>query len=242
MEDTSKNNDGGRWSSLRLIVTGLVVLGLIAGLSALPLEQWLRSAQLAIEAQPVFGRLLFVLVFALLAVLMVPGSLLMMSGGFLFGIFDGVFLVMLGITIGAVLACLLSRGLLRDLVLRRVAGNPRIHAIDRAVQSKAFLIVCLTRLSLLIPYNVLNYIYGLTAVKLSTYALASWLGMVPAVALYVYLGSLASNVDELVANDAQSNPLMPYLLIAGLIFLVLASYIIHRTATRALQDELGESG
>lgn len=240
MEDIPETRFGNKRSALRLWVAGVIVLGLIAGLSVLPLEQWLRSAQLAIDAQPIFGRILFVAGFALAAVLMVPGSVLMMSGGFLFGIRDGVLLALLGITVGAVLACLLSRGFLRGVVLQRVAGNPRINAIDRAVQSRAFLVVSLTRLSLLIPYNVLNYIYGLTAVRLTTYALATWVGMIPAVALYVYLGSLAGNVDELVAGDAQANPLMPYLLGAGLIFLVLASYVVHRTATRALQDELGE--
>jgi uncharacterized membrane protein YdjX (TVP38/TMEM64 family) len=163
-----------------------------------------------------------------------------MSGGYLFGLTGGVPLVSLGTALGGTLACVIGRTVARDWVKEKVADDRRIAALDHAIAHRGFVVVLLSRLSLLIPFNVLNYAYGLTRVRVLPYFFATWIGMIPAVVLYVYLGSIAKNVDQLVGGDVEAGVAGKALFVVGLIAIVAATWIIHRTATRALQREMGE--
>ena len=118
------------------------------------------------------------------------------------------------------------------------ANNRQFQALDSALQERGFLVVTLTRLSLLIPFNVLNYAYGVTKIGLPSYIAATGLGMIPAVILFAYLGSLAGDVDSLLQSDAGSGPTGKVIIIIGVLALVLATYVIHRTATRELKKQM----
>src|SRR2546428_9111738 len=124
-----------------------------------------------------WGAVLFGAVYVPAAVLLVPGSLLTLGTGFVFGLAKGTVIVSLGSTAGAAAAFLVGRTLAHDWVARRTAGRPRLAAIGRAVEIEGFKIVLLTRLSPVLPFNLLNYAFGLTAVPFRTYVVASWVGM-----------------------------------------------------------------
>ncbi len=228
-----------RCSNRRRILLGLSLLMLvIIGTSFLPLADWLDTAHNWVDSHLLLGALLFSGAFIVLTIAMVPGSLLMASAGYLFGLTIGLALASTCIGIGAGLAALTYRTFARDWLWRRFNTDSRFVAIDKAVARKGFLIVSLTRLSLLMPFNLLNVIYGLSRIPLSTMTIATWIGMTPAVVLYTYLGSVAANVDQLMSQELTNPWASRAVLISGALVITVVTWIVHRTATAALRNEL----
>jgi uncharacterized membrane protein YdjX (TVP38/TMEM64 family) len=170
----------------------------------------------------------------------VPGTILTLGGGFAFGFVRGAIAVSLGSTLGATAAFLAGRTLGRGFVARRVAVSPKFAALDRAVGRQGFKIVLLTRLSPLFPFNVLNYAYGLTRVSLRDYVLASWLGMLPATVLYVYVGSAAKSVADLSTGRTEASVGRTALLILGLAATVAVTVYVSRLARQELERAVAE--
>jgi uncharacterized membrane protein YdjX (TVP38/TMEM64 family) len=183
-----------------------------------------------------WGSVLFAAAYVPAAVLLVPGSLLTLGAGFVFGVVKGTVIVSLGSTAGATAAFIVGRSIARDWVARRLAGRPTMAAIARAVETEGFKIVLLTRLSPVLPFNLLNYAFGLTAVPLRKYILASWIGMLPGTIMYVYLGSAANNLAALLSGDQPRSAGQQVLFALGLAATVAATIIVTRTARRALDD------
>jgi uncharacterized membrane protein YdjX (TVP38/TMEM64 family) len=138
------------------------------------------------------------------AVLLVPGLILTLGAGAVFGLVTGTIAVSIGATLGATAAFLVGRHLARDAVARRLEAYPAFAAIDAAVAREGWKIVGLTRLSPVFPFVLLNYAFGLTRVPLRQYVLASWIGMLPGIVTYVYLGSVAGNLAGLSPGRART--------------------------------------
>jgi uncharacterized membrane protein YdjX (TVP38/TMEM64 family) len=183
-----------------------------------------------------WGPVLFAAAYVPAAVLFVPGSLLTLGAGFVFGLGKGTVIVSLGSTAGAAAAFLVARSLAHDWVARRVAGRPTLAAIGRAVELDGFKVVLLTRLSPVFPFNLLNYAYGLTAVSLRTYVLASWIGMLPGTIMYVYLGSAANSLATLLSGEAPRSAAQQALFALGLVATVAVTIIVTRRARRTLNE------
>lgn len=221
-------------------------LTLLLALAALTAAAWLLPArellmQLGIwaEMHPRTAWAGFILAYVLAAVCMVPGSILTLAAGVVFGVAGGVALVSVASTMGAGAAFLAGRYLARGWVESRLKSMPRFAALDRAVARRGWLIVLLARLSIVIPYNLLNYALGLTRVRFGAYLASTFAGMLPAIFLYVYLGSVAGNLAAL--DRAGESALPQWLLIAGLIVAALLLVVIARITARALRSELAAS-
>jgi uncharacterized membrane protein YdjX (TVP38/TMEM64 family) len=182
-----------------------------------------------------WGALLFGLAYIPAAVLFVPASVLTLGAGFVFGVPKGMIIVSLGSTAGAAAAFMVARTVGRDWVIRRMARHPALDAIGRAVESEAFKVVLLTRLSPLFPFNLLNYAFGLSSVPLKTYLLASWIGMLPGTLMYIYLGSAAQSVAALLSGDLRRTPGQQAMFAAGLVATVAVTTIVTRAARRMLR-------
>jgi uncharacterized membrane protein YdjX (TVP38/TMEM64 family) len=115
-----------------------------------------------------------------------------------------------------------------------MARYPALDAIGRAVESEAFKVVLLTRVSPLFPFNLLNYAFGLSSVPFKTYVLASWIGMLPGTLLYLYIGSAAQTVAALLSGELRRTPAQQVMFAAGLIATVAVTTIVTRTARRTL--------
>src|SRR6266849_512683 len=181
-----------------------------------------------------WGALLFGLAYIPAAVLFVPASVLTLGAGFIFGVVKGTVIVSLGSTAGAAAAFMVARTVAHDRVAGRVARYPALDAIGRAVESEAFKVVLLTRLSPLFPFNLLNYAFGLSSVPFKTYVLASWVGMLPGTLMYIYLGSAAQTVAALLSGELRRTPGQQAMFAAGLVATVAVTTIVTRTARRAL--------
>jgi uncharacterized membrane protein YdjX (TVP38/TMEM64 family) len=136
-----------------------------------------------------WGPVVFGLAYALAVVLMVPASALTLAAGAAFGPVVGTITVVLASNLGASAAFLIARHLARDAVARRVRSDPRFEAIDRAIAADGWKVVGLLRLSPLVPFNLQNYLYGLTAIPFRACALASLVAMLPGTWLYIALGN-----------------------------------------------------
>src|SRR6202171_2274030 len=189
--------------------------------------EWVQGAGL-------WGALLFGLASIPAAVLFVPASVLTLGAGFVFGVARGMVIVSLGSTAGAAAGFMAAGTVGRDWVAGRLAGHPALDAVGRAVESEAFKVVLLTRLSPLFPYNLLNYAFGLSSVPFKTYVLASWIGMLPGTLMYTYLGSAAQSVAALLSGELRRTPVQQAMFAAGLAATVAVTTIVTRAARRAL--------
>ncbi len=178
----------------------------------------------------VWGQVLFVLTYIAATMLLIPGSILGLGAGALFGVLRGSLLVSLGSTLGASCAFVLGRYLARGWVRRKIQGQASLAAIDWAVADEGWKIVLLTRLSPVFPFTLLNYAFGLSRVSLSHYVLASWIGMMPGTVMYVYLGSLA---HAGIASQKRT-PAQWALSVVGLLATLATVAIVTRIARRAL--------
>ncbi|NNC56285.1 MAG: TVP38/TMEM64 family protein [Woeseiaceae bacterium] len=221
----------------RIAIT-VVFLALVYSLYALPFADWIAFVVEWVQQHPVAGPFIYVAYVVVATVLFVPGSVSMMIAGFLFGLFPGFLFSAIGIAVGAQSAFLSGRMGARHWVENKVAGNQRLEAIEKGLQEEAFLIVALTRLSLIIPFNVLNYAYGITSVKARTHFVATTIGMLPAVALYVYLGTLARDLGQILSGEATPSDLGYWIAAAGITAIIVLTWAIHRTASRALARHL----
>ncbi len=223
------------------VVVLIVVMLVVAGLT-LPLQQWLRAAIEWTATHRELAGLAFVALYVVATVAFVPGLPLTLAAGALFGLVEGSLLVSIGSTLGATAAFFAGRTVARDWVRRRIAAWPRFAAVDRAVESRGFLVVLLTRLSPLFPFFLLNYAYGVTAARPRDYVLGSWLGMMPATVAYVYAGSLAADVSAALAGEAELGRAGWVLLGLGFAATISVTVLVTRVARGFLEREIGSGG
>jgi uncharacterized membrane protein YdjX (TVP38/TMEM64 family) len=167
----------------------ILFLGLLAAVTlaiiyrdqfdAAALESWIRDAGLV-------APLLFILIYALAAVLFLPGSVLTLAGGALFGPVLGAFYNLTGATLGATLAFLIARYLASDWVAEKTGG--RVKQLINGVEGEGWRFVAFVRLVPLFPFNLLNYALGLTRLRLLHYIIATYVFMLPGAIAYTYLG------------------------------------------------------
>lgn len=220
------------------IALAAVFVVLAYSLYLAPFAEWVAYVVAWSGQHPIAGPIAYVACVVIATVLFVPGSVSIMVAGFLFGLVSGIVVAAIGTTLGAQCAFLAGRMGARSWVERRVASNPRMTAIEKGLKEEAFLIVVLTRLSLIIPFNVLNYAYGVTSVTARTHLVATTIGMLPAVALYVYLGTLARDLGQILSGDATPSDLGYWIAAAGISAIVVLTWAIHRSASRALARHL----
>lgn len=224
----------------------IVRLALLAGIAAaagfaflhLDLQEALQGALSWIAGSGPAGVFFFIGLYIVASVLMLPGSILTLGAGAVFGLSQGIVAVLAGATLGASCAFLAGRYLAREWVARKIAGNPRFRAVDEAVGREGWKIVLLTRLSPIFPFNILNYSYGLTKISLRHYFLASMTGMLPGTLLYTYLGSLVGDLAALGAGRAQRTPAEWALYAAGLAATAAVTVFVTRVARRALAQRI----
>lgn len=143
------------------------------------LEAWINDTG-------ALGPVVFMLIYAVGTVLFLPGSVLTLAGGALFGPVAGSFYNLTGATLGATLAFLAARYLASDWVTRKTGG--RIKQLLDGVDAEGWKFVAFVRLVPLFPFNLLNYALGLTRIRLWHYVLASYVFMLPGAIAYTYLG------------------------------------------------------
>lgn len=236
---------------LRLVVLSLQALGIALFLAAAPAlaqesqaaggfhpQEQLRNALEWIESLGSVGAIAFIILYIVATVAFLPGSIITLGAGVVFGVILGSIYVFIGASLGATAAFLVGRYLARDWVYKKIEGNEKFRAIDEAVGREGFKIVVLTRLSPIFPFNLLNYAFGVTGVSLKDYVLG-FVGMIPGTIMYVYLGSLAGSLATLGTGEQPANPTVQWAIrIIGFIATVAVTVYVTRVARKALEDKV----
>jgi uncharacterized membrane protein YdjX (TVP38/TMEM64 family) len=225
-----------RWAALAVLAASVLLT-----LRHVPVEPVVRSLSGWLEELGPWAPLVFGLVYVAAVVLLVPGSALTLAAGALFGLVGGVLVASAAATTGSALAFLIARYLARDRIARTLGRYPKFRAIDRAVSAGGWKIVVLLRLSPAVPFNLQNYLYGLTGIRFWPCVLAGAAAMRPGTFLYVYLGYLGRAGLE-AAGGSQAGSLAQWVsAVVGFLATVAVTVYVTRLARRALrqQSEIG---
>ncbi|QHV01132.1 TVP38/TMEM64 family protein [Synechocystis sp. CACIAM 05] len=202
------------------------------------MADYLLNALQWIDGLGTWAAIAFMLLYIVATVAFLPGSILTLGAGVVFGVILGSIYVFIGATLGATAAFLVGRYLARGWVAKKIAGNQKFKAIDEAVGKEGLKIVILTRLSPVFPFNLLNYAYGITNVSLKDYVIGS-LGMIPGTIMYVYIGSLAGSLATLGMATNQANPTLQWTIrIVGFIATVAVTIYVTKIARKALNETI----
>lgn len=238
--ETEGRGQTGRWPVIRaillvvLVVGGLIFLGRAAGGHVVAFAEW-------VDGLGPLAPLLFILGYAAATVAFIPGSVLTLAAGAVFGIVQGVTYVFVGALLGSTAAFLVGRYVARDWVERRIGGDARFEALDRSIGRQGLKLVTLLRLTPVMPYNLLNYALGLTRVRLSHYVIGGF-GMLPGTLLYVYSGRVAGDIAAAAGGaGVPRGPGYYAVLGLGLLATLGLTVIVTRMARTALSQEVDPS-
>jgi uncharacterized membrane protein YdjX (TVP38/TMEM64 family) len=224
-----------------LILLSSTIIFVIIIAKLLNIQSLLQQSLIWVESLGFWGPAAFIAIYNLATILFIPGSILTLGGGVLFGAFWGSLYVFIAATFGATFAFLIGRYISRDWVSQKIDKYPKFKAIDSAVAQEGLKIVFLTRLSPVFPFNLLNYAFGVTQVSLKDYILGS-IGMIPGTVMYVYIGSLAGDIAMIGMKNSSANPTLQWAInIMGLIATITVTIYVTRIAKKALETEVKNS-
>lgn len=199
--------------------------------------RWMET----IQSAGWIGWLLFIGLYAVSCLLFVPGSVLTLGAGAVYGFWSGIFLVLVGNGAGALLSLLITRYLLRGWATKYFSRSPKMRALQTAVEEEGWKIVCLTHLSPVMPFSVINYAYGLTNISVGEFLLATELGSIPSTCIYVYVGTLLGNLAK-IGPEIRHHDLLEWLFQGmGLIVTIAVTIYISRMASQTLKKQMSQN-
>lgn len=232
-----------KWSAaLRIGLAIALVAAIVASLIYLPTPQYAKFLFEWMQGQGALGLLVLIVLYAGVCLLFLPGSVLSLAAGFMFGMLWGTIAASLGATLGAIAAFLIARMMVRGWIEHRLMSHPKFRAIDRAIGEQGFKIVFLIRLSSLLPYDLSSYLFGLTNVPLGRYVLGTWLGRLPEILAWAYVGSITKNMTDLAAGNVEMGWEKELLLGLGLAAMVTVAVVIGHIARKAIREAVDTPG
>ncbi len=221
---------------VRIGIVALLMGAAVATLFFLPVQRYGTACLQWIQGLGGWGPILFVGLYVIVCLVFLPGSALTLAGGFMFGAAKGIAAASLGATLGAAAAFFISRAIGREPLEGKMLGHPRLLAVDRAIGGQGFKIVLLVRLCTLFPHDLMSYAFGLTKVSPWRYVLATWLGRLPGIVVWSYLGSNAKKWSDLTTGKIQSGIGEQILLWLGLAAMVAVAIVLAEISRRALHE------
>lgn len=232
---------GPKWKAVLVLV---VLIAAVVAYVTVPVEQYADDVLRWVQGLGAWSYVAFFALYIVVAVALIPASVFTIGAGFLYGPIVGTVVVSIASTAGAAVAFSLGRTVVHDWAAARVEDYPRFNALYRAIQKDDFKVVLLARLVPVIPYNILNYAFSLTKVSFKRYLVASWLGMLPATVVYVYVGAAAKNLTRVAAGDVQLGGLQIALFVLAGVAAIAVSVLLMRRAQREFAEmtEAAEPG
>lgn len=222
----------GRRRLLAALAAAAIVAAALAAWFLFPFAHWLHDFRHWLLALGPVGVGFFALTFILATVILAPDWPLSVVAGLVYGLW-GIPVVVAAATVAASLAFLAARHLARDRVRRLIERRPVFAAVDRAVAGEGWRIVLLLRLSPLVPFNLQNYVFGVTGIPFAQYVPATVAGIAPATAVYVYIGMMGKAAAE---GGGTGGALKWVLLGVGLLATAAGALLVARKAKAALGE------
>jgi len=218
---------------LEVVALVLVVSAFLIAIRFLPIREALEDTSNRIDSLGLWGPIAFISLYITCIILMIPRSILSVGAGLQFGLLPGFLWVILGANLGASLAFIISRYLVRNAVERWLKDRENFQTIIRAVDGDGWRIVTLTRLSPLFPFALVNYVFGITKISWAHFAAGSFFGMLPGTVLLVSVGYATDLASE--AGEPGSGRMETLALIFAFAVAIAATAIITRFAREALR-------
>ena len=219
---------------LKPVLLSLILVGIILGLRQLPVSQWVGRLEEILNNMGAIAPLIYFFAYSVACVALLPGSALTLLAGALWGVVYGTITVSISSVFGATLAFLIGRYFAREKVEKQIEKFPKFKAVADLLSEGGFKLVALIRLSPAFPFNLLNYMMGITRVKLKDYVFGSWIGMFPATIMYVYLGAAGKEIAKAQGSGGKS-PAEWALLVVGLAATIIVTILVTRKARTTLQ-------
>jgi uncharacterized membrane protein YdjX (TVP38/TMEM64 family) len=218
-------------------VAGLIAFGLILVVAGrfFPIADWLALIQKEVMSHGAWSAALYPILYACCNVLLLPGGVLSIGGGFFFGLWWGFLIILIGNVTGAAIAFLLSR-LGRRWLRRRFQGNRTFNILEPAVKREGWKLILLSQLHPLFPTSLLNYLYGLTTIRFRTCMLWVAIGQAPGLFLYAYIGTLGQLGLNLLRGKTHPHAIEFWIWIGGFVLAAVVLFILGRIALRMLQE------
>lgn len=224
--------------AITIQVTGLILVAFVVALLSrvFPLADILADVQQRVMHLGAWSAIFYPLLYACCNVLLLPGGVLSIGGGFFFGLWWGFLIVLLGNVMGAAISFYISRWLGRRTLLRRLLRNKTMDALEPAVEREGWKIILLSQLHPLFPTSLLNYLYGLTRIRFRTCMLWVAIGQAPGLFLYAYLGTLGQLGLNLLRGKTHPRSIEYLMWGGGLATAVFVLVALGRIAMRLLQQ------
>jgi len=199
---------GAAWSVAGMIAASTLLVALVlALLYFLDGRRYVEQVFDWLARLGPWGPVFFILMDTAIVVLLLPGVVFTLGAGFLFGLVPGTLYVIIATTLGGVIAFTAGRYLFSDRLNRYLAGHPKLAALHREFRGRGLQVVLLSRMIPFFPFKLSNYLFGLGRFSLRDYTLGTVIGIIPITLTNVYLGSLAADLNSLLAGENVRSPL-----------------------------------
>jgi uncharacterized membrane protein YdjX (TVP38/TMEM64 family) len=213
-----------------------IAVALVFALSLFfPVIEFIDALQRGVMSLGAWAAVCYPLLFAACNILLLPGGILAVGAGFFFGLWWGFLMVFAGNLIATAVSFALSRSIAQRWFRQKLSDNPMLRALGPAVERESWKIILLSQLHPLFPTSLLNYFYGLTRIRFSTYMLWASIGRIPGLFLYAYVGTLGQLAVRIMQH--KNYPRMIEYWIWGGVFVttMLLLIVLGRVAYRAIQ-------
>jgi uncharacterized membrane protein YdjX (TVP38/TMEM64 family) len=221
------------WWQVGALVTGVVIATWLSRF--LPILSFIEASQQRVMSWGSWGAVCYPLLFAACNILLLPGGILAVGGGFFFGLWWGFLIVLAGNLVATAISFALSRWIARRWFRQKLSDNPTLRALEPAVERESWKIILLSQLHPLFPTSLLNYFYGLTRIRFGSYLLWASIGRAPGLFLYVYVGTLGQFAVRIMRGKSYPRMVEYWIWGGAFVTTVLLLIVLGRIAFGALQ-------
>jgi uncharacterized membrane protein YdjX (TVP38/TMEM64 family) len=215
------------------LVTGVVLVIVLSRF--LPVVSFIEGSQQRVMSWGAWGAICYPLLFAACNILLLPGGILAVGGGFFFGLWWGFLIVLTGNLVATAISFALSRWIARRWFRQKLSHNPTLRALGPAVERESWKIILLSQLHPLFPTSLLNYFYGLTRIPFGSYMLWASIGRAPGLFLYVYAGTLGQFAMRIMRGKSYPRMIEYWIWGGAFVTTALLLVVLGRIAYRAIQ-------
>jgi uncharacterized membrane protein YdjX (TVP38/TMEM64 family) len=203
-----------------------------------PVVSMVAALQERVMSWGAWAGISYPLLFAACNILLLPGGVLAVGGGFFFGLWWGFLIVFAGNVVSTAISFALSRFITRRWFQRKLSANPTLSALGPAVERESWKIILLSQLHPLFPTSLLNYFYGLTRIRFGTYMLWASIGRIPGLFFYAYVGTLGQLAVRIMRGKSYPRTVEYWMWGGAFITTVLLLLVLSRVARRAIQTSM----
>ena len=201
----------------------------------LPLVTFVEASQQRVMGWGAWGAVCYPLLFAACNILLLPGGILAVGGGFFFGLWWGFLIVLVGNLVATAVSFALSRWIARRWFQQKLSRNATLRALGPAVERESWKIILLSQLHPLFPTSLLNYFYGITRISFGSYMLWASIGRMPGLFLYVYAGTLGQFAVRIMRGKSYPRVIEYWIWGGAFLTTALLLIVLGRMAYSAIQ-------